>query len=197
LRQLNSQSTSLDLLARPAIEISSDPAREHLRGAAVMVTGAAGSIGSALCRAIIRLEPSRLICLDRDETALFDLQQELGPHRAKYSLLDSSDSRSMEALLSKDGVQTVFHAAAYEHVPLLESNVCEAVRNNIFGLHDLLRVAEHSGCRNFILISSDKAVNPTGVMGATKRVGEPLCSQNRSSMRCVAMFWDRAAVLCR
>ncbi len=180
-----------DLLGREPVHLDLQAVRRHLAGQVVLVTGAAGSIGSELCRQILSYEPAKLICLDQAETPLFFLQaqlEQLKPQgRVVYCVADVTNGTRVRAVLDQYGVQIIFHAAAYKHVPMMEANVHEAVRNNIFGLLTLLRAAEDAGCERFLLISTDKAVNPTSVMGCTKRVGELILASRPSKMRCVAV----------
>lgn len=180
-----------DLLSRDPVEIDLEHIRQSLRGKRVLVTGAAGSIGSELCQQILGFTPARLICLDQDESGIFFLSlrlQELpGAECSEYVVADVTDrQRIAEALVG--GVDVVFHAAAYKHVPLMETNVAEAIWNNIGGLGVMLEQAESAGADTFVLISSDKAVNPSSVMGCTKRVGElMIAARPRTGMRCVAV----------
>ena len=148
---------------------------QELQGRVIMVTGAAGSVGSELCRQLLRCAPAKLICLDQAETPLFHLQQAListAETEIVYSVDDVIDTNNMRRLLAMHGVQCIFHAAAYKHVPLMESNPSSALQNNVFALLDLLDAAEACGCEHLVFISSDKAVNPGSVMGCTKRLGE-------------------------
>jgi FlaA1/EpsC-like NDP-sugar epimerase len=165
-----------DLLGREPVQLDLEPVRQQLTDKVVMVTGAAGSIGSELCRQLLYYKPRKLLCVDQDESALFFLEQELcqecAAGTAEYCVADVADSHRMRRLISGAEVDIIFHAAAYKHVPMMESNVSEAVRNNVFALASLLDVAEQAGCGSFLMISSDKAVNPTNVMGCTKRVCE-------------------------
>jgi FlaA1/EpsC-like NDP-sugar epimerase len=181
-----------DLLGREPVQMDLEPLRQRLEGEVVLVTGAAGSIGSELCRQIRRCHPARLVCLDQNETGLFYLQQELTDKTSDPSVTlyvaDITDEARITSLFRRELPTIVFHAAAYKHVAMMETNVQEAVKNNVFGLLRLLAVAEQNSCENFVLISSDKAVNPTGVMGVTKRVGELMLScRNGDSMRCVSV----------
>jgi FlaA1/EpsC-like NDP-sugar epimerase len=180
-----------DLLGREPVRMDMEAMRRHLAGQVVMVTGAAGSIGSELCRQILDYGPSKLICLDQAESPLFFLQLKLGltkyQDRVVYCVADIMDASSMRALMGNHGVQIIFNAAAYKHVPMMECNLAEAVRNNVFGLLTLLRAAEDAGCKRFLLISSDKAVNPTSIMGCTKRIGELILASRPSKMRCVSV----------
>ena len=181
-----------DLLGRDTVEMDLEPIRRELEGKVVLVTGAAGSIGSELCRQIRHYRPKRLVCVDQSETGLFYLQQELTEGREESSLFfcvaDISDAERMQILFNGERPQVVFHAAAYKHVPIMECNVQEAVKNNVFGLLSLLDVAERNAVVSFVMISSDKAVNPTSVMGTTKRVCELILScRPDQSMRCVSV----------
>ncbi len=181
-----------DLLGRDPVRMDLEPVRRKIDGTAVLVTGAAGSIGSELTQQILQYKPNVLICLDQDETALFELQNRLKTIvtscRIEFCVADISDSDRIESILSRSGVNTVFHAAAYKHVPLMESNVSEAVRNNVFGLISMLDAADKCNCSSFVLISSDKAVNPTSFMGCTKRLGELILAARPSlNLRCVTV----------
>ncbi len=181
-----------DLLGRDPVEIDLQSVRSAICGRSVLVTGAAGSIGSELCRQILEHRPSVLACLDQDETAIFYLNNELSARRGDTRLhchvADVGDRREMEHIFRERRPDAVFHAAAYKHVPLMELNVSQAVQNNVFGLLNLLSVATESDCSTFILISSDKAVNPCSVMGATKRVCELIIAhQPTNGMRCLSV----------
>lgn len=180
-----------DLLGREPVVDEPDSGDGGLRDRVVMVTGAAGSIGSELCRHIIRCRPKKLICLDQSETPLFHLQQSFlqqGGVDIVYSVADITDTDNMRYQLSRHCVEVVFHAAAYKHVPMTEANPHEGLKNNVFGLLDLVEVAEQCGCEEFVLISSDKAVNPSSLMGCTKRLGEMIVgSRPASHMRCVSV----------
>ncbi|MGA8220669.1 MAG: nucleoside-diphosphate sugar epimerase/dehydratase [Candidatus Acidiferrales bacterium] len=181
-----------DLLGRHPVEMDLESVKAGLAGRVVLVTGVAGSIGSELCRQILTYRPSRVVCVDQSETGIFYLQQELASSRkgeaAVFCVADIGDAERMGAIFKEHSPEVVFHAAAYKHVPIMERNVQEAVKNNVLGLLSLMEVAEENSCRNFVLISSDKAVNPTNVMGATKRVGELiLACRNANSMRCVSV----------
>ncbi|WP_187148837.1 nucleoside-diphosphate sugar epimerase/dehydratase [Candidatus Korobacter versatilis] len=181
-----------DLLGREPVKQDLEAVRDVLSGAVVMVTGAAGSIGSELCRQIQGYGPSLLICVDQNETGLFNLQQELldfpNPHAAAFFVADVGDAPRMRHLFQRYRVDYVFHAAAYKHVPLMEDNPREAIQNNVVALRDLMRIADKAGCKRFLLISSDKAVNPSSLMGCTKRVGELLLgSWPTTGMDCVSV----------
>jgi FlaA1/EpsC-like NDP-sugar epimerase len=188
LREVNLE----DLLGREPIELDLEPVRRKLKGNQVLVTGAAGSIGSELASQILQYEPAVLVCIDQDETGLFELQQKLRKAetstRVEYCLADVTDSKRILSVLSRYEINTVFHAAAYKHVSLTEDNLCEVLENNVSGLLSMLDAAEESHCTSFVLISSDKAVNPTSFMGCTKRIGELiLAARPTSSMRCVTV----------
>lgn len=181
-----------DLLGRETVQIDLEAVRGHLRGKSIVVTGAAGSIGSELCRQVLDYGPGTLICIDQNETGIFYLQQELRPRGRGTHLVccvaDVSDAERMRRCFSDHRVEHVFHAAAYKHVPIMEENVAEAIRNNVFALQALLDVAEEHECKSFVVISSDKAVNPTSVMGTSKRIGElMLAARPSKKMRCVSV----------
>lgn len=167
-----------DLLRREPVVIDADEVARMLAGRAVMVTGAGGSIGSELCRQIARSGPGYLILVGHGENSLFTIEAELR-HRwpnvpLRVCVADIRDEARLGAIFEGRPPQLVFHAAAHKHVPLMEHNPAEAVANNVGGTQALLNLAERFGVERFVLISSDKAVNPTNVMGATKRVAELL-----------------------
>jgi FlaA1/EpsC-like NDP-sugar epimerase len=181
-----------DLLGREPNQINLESVRREISGRTVVVTGAAGSIGSELCRQIIDYNPAQLVCLDQSETGLFYLRLDLDKHengtKLAFRVADVTDGESIQRLLSEVRPEIIFHAAAYKHVPMMERNVQEAVKNNVLGLLNLLSLADEEGCKSFVLISSDKAVNPTSVMGATKRICELiLSSRPPNGMRCVSV----------
>ncbi len=180
-----------DLLGREPVLAELDVVNRYVAGKVIMVTGAAGSIGAELCRQLVRCGPAKLICLDQAETPLFNLQQYSlsgSPIETAYAVTDITDTESMRHQMRKHGVQVVFHAAAYKHVPMTEANPYEGLKNNVFGLLDFVEVAEACGCEDFVLISSDKAVKPSSLMGCTKRLGEMIVgSRHPSKMRCVSV----------
>ncbi|HZR30004.1 MAG TPA: nucleoside-diphosphate sugar epimerase/dehydratase [Terriglobales bacterium] len=188
LREINVE----DLLGRDPIQLDLTTLRRQIEGKVVMVTGAAGSIGSELCRQLLREAPARLIALDQAETALFYLQLQLTKenhgNNVRYFVEDIANTVRMRQVLATEGVDIIFHAAAYKHVPMVENNLRAALSNNVFALRNLLDVAEESGCNSFVLISTDKAVHPSSFMGATKRLGElMMAAQRERKMRCVAV----------
>ena len=190
-----------DLLGRDPVDIDLQSVKDGITNRVVMVTGAAGSIGSELCRQILEYAPAGLLCVDQNETGMFYLERELSlAHNncpQNFVVADVGDSERMQKLFIEHRPEVVFHAAAYKHVPMMESNVGTAVRNNVFALLDLLQVAEENGCKGFVLISSDKAVNPTSTMGATKRLGELIISHRHShKMRCVAVRFGNVLGSC-
>jgi FlaA1/EpsC-like NDP-sugar epimerase len=165
-----------DLLGRQAVNLDDAPVRTRIRGRSILVTGAAGSIGSELCRQIARFSPSCVVAFDQAESELFRIENELRERFPDLDVVaalgDIRDPDRLPELLERHRVESVFHAAAYKHVPMMETHVLEAVRNNVFGTWNLVRAARHANVRNLLMISSDKAVNPICVMGATKRVCE-------------------------
>jgi FlaA1/EpsC-like NDP-sugar epimerase len=173
-----------DLLGRQAVKLDDTPVRGRIRGRSVLVTGAAGSIGSELCRQVARFAPSCLVAFDQAESELFRIENELRESfpglEVVAALGDIRDTHRLPEILERHRVESVFHAAAYKHVPMMESHVIEAVRNNILGTWNLVRAARHMRVRNLLMISSDKAVNPICVMGATKRVCERIIGAQRT-----------------
>jgi FlaA1/EpsC-like NDP-sugar epimerase len=166
-----------DLLTRPIVGLDHTAVDALVRGRRVLVTGAGGSIGSELCRQLLRWSPEALIPVERHENALFWLTHELssalpGATRLVPSLLDVTSEEGLERLFAATRPHIVFHAAAHKHVPLLEAQVREAVHNNVTGTLRVARAAERHAVERFVLISTDKAVAPVSVMGATKRLGE-------------------------
>jgi len=181
-----------DLLGREPVQIDLEAVRREIASRTVVVTGAAGSIGSELCRQILDYSPARLICLDQSETGLYFLRLDLINHKngaqLAFLVADLCDAERVRSLLLEFRPEITFHAAAYKHVPMMESNVQEAVKNNVLGFISLLDLAAEAGCKSFVLISSDKAVNPTSVMGATKRICELISSSKPlNGMRCVSV----------
>jgi FlaA1/EpsC-like NDP-sugar epimerase len=181
-----------DLLGREAAQLDLASVRRQIAGRRVLVTGAAGSIGAELCRQLLDYNPAHLVCLDQSETGMFFLDRDLEPLRKgcelSFCVADVGDQERMHKVFSQYRPEITFHAAAYKHVPMMEANVQEAVKNNVFGLLTTLNVAEEVGCRHFVLISSDKAVNPTNIMGATKRLCELiLSSKPPNGMTCVSV----------
>ena len=169
-----------ELLGREPSEPIPELLKAAVQGEAVLVTGAGGSIGSALCRRVISQGPKSLVLLERNEFALYVIHQELQAKALAEGvelvpvLADVADRSRMEMLLRNHGITVLLHAAAYKHVPLVEANVCAALANNVFGTRSALDAAIACGLKRFTLISSDKAVRPTNVMGASKRVCELL-----------------------
>lgn len=165
-----------DLLGRSSVRLDQDRIRAKLDGSVVLVTGAGGSIGSELCRQIARFHPTAIVGYDLAETALFHLQQEMAHLFRDVAfhpeIGNIQNPHRLAEVFSEHRPDIVYHAAAYKHVPMMESNVFEALENNVFGtLHVAMAAAMH-GAEDFVLISSDKAVRPTNIMGATKRLSE-------------------------
>lgn len=164
-----------DLLERTPINIENSELNSEFTGKVVLVTGAAGSIGSEISRQLIHFSIKKLICLDIAESALYELQQEFkraGISNFRTIVSDVRDAHGINAILSNYQPDIIFHAAAYKHVPLMEENPYEAVKINVAGTRILANAAVKNKVKKFVLVSTDKAVNPTNVMGATKRVAE-------------------------
>ena len=189
-RELNTS----DFLSRDEVELDMEMIRGYLKGRVVMVTGGGGSIGSEICRQIMRFEPEKLLVFDVYENCAYDLECEL---KQKYGadcpvkvLIGSiRDKRRLDDVFEQYHPTVVFHAAAHKHVPLMEVSPAEAVKNNVFGTRNLLQSASEHGVERFVQLSTDKAVNPTNVMGATKRITEMLlqCYARNTKMKCMAV----------
>jgi FlaA1/EpsC-like NDP-sugar epimerase len=169
-----------DLLGRDAVELDNSGLQHLIKDHMVLVSGAGGSIGSELCRQIIKFKPNHLICLDISEYALYQLEQELNSQELSIKIIyvvgDIKHAARLDKLFAQYKPKLVFHAAAYKHVPLMENNnVAEAFNNNVIGTYTLGQACKKSKVEKFIFISTDKAVNPTNVMGATKRLAEMVC----------------------
>jgi len=182
-RVLSSQLRNIsldDLLGRAAIRLDEPKIRKSIAGHCIMVTGAAGSIGSEICRQVSRFRPERLVAFDWAESELYKIELELRRDFPGLDLViaigDIKDELRVSEVIRANEVDSIFHAAAYKHVPMMESNVLEAVKNNILGTWRVSRAAARNHVSTFVLISSDKAVNPTNLMGATKRVAEVMIS---------------------
>lgn len=183
LTQLRKVSIS-DLLGRAPVRLDTKSVDDFLKGKTVLVTGAAGSIGSELCRQVLRFGPKRLIMLDQAETPLFFIERELrakqqaslsgakDPDQLVACIGDIRDKARMSAVFAAHQPHVVFHAAAYKHVPMMEKNPAEAVHNNVVGTQTIADLACENQVSAFVLVSTDKAVNPTSVMGTTKRITE-------------------------
>ena len=182
MQQIRSVSVD-DLLARAPVGLDRAPIRRLVRGKRVLVTGAGGSIGSELCRQIAALEPTSLVMLDRYENSLHAIVVELvdagGVSSLHATVGDVTDQVRIDEVMVKYRPQIVFHAAAHKHVPLMEGSPCEAIKNNVRGTRLLAEAADRHGVDTFIMISTDKAVNPTSVMGASKRVAELVIQQQQ------------------
>ncbi|MDX1252079.1 MAG: polysaccharide biosynthesis protein [Gammaproteobacteria bacterium] len=182
-----------DLLGREPVSLDWPSISEGLSGRNVLVSGAGGSIGSELCRQIARLGPASLVLFERGEFNLYSIEMELRrdyPNLVLHACLgDICDNPSVEHVLSKHRPEIIFHAAAYKHVPMLQTQSREGVRNNVLGTKTLALAADKYGCATFVMISTDKAVNPTNVMGASKRVAEIFCQMldQRSSTRYITV----------
>ena len=196
LREVNIE----DLLGREPVLPNKDLLQKNILHKAVMVTGAGGSIGSELCRQIILNEPNILILFEVSEFSLYSIHQELLEIAKKNNVVNTKiypvlgnvqDIERLDRVLSHFSIDTIYHAAAYKHVPLVEYNVIEGVKNNVFGTYNVARCAAEHNVKSFVLISTDKAVRPTNVMGASKRMAElclqALSEQLNGSQTCFSM----------
>lgn len=167
-----------DLLGREQVELDADSMRRFLSGKTVMITGAGGSIGSELVRQVVRLNPARMLLVERAEFALFKIEQELKNSAFNLEFVplvaDVGDKARMQTIFQKHRPQVILHAAAHKHVPMMEFNASEAIRNNVLATRSLGELACQFGVEAFVLISTDKAVCPTSIMGASKRLAELL-----------------------
>lgn len=181
-----------ELLGRDAVAPLAGLLEKCVKGCTVLVTGGGGSIGSELCRQVLSLGPKRLIVMDHSEFALYQIEQELRDGRGAVSagnmafvLGSVTDPLAVAAIVENRGIDTIYHAAAYKHVPIVEENPVEGLRNNVLGTWNVAKAAAKAKVGHFVLISSDKAVRPTNVMGATKRMSElvvqMLSAQSRAS----------------
>lgn len=182
-----------DLMRRPQRTLDKRMISNFLKDQRVMITGAAGSIGSEIFRQVMSYEPAALAAIDHSEYGLWQLDEEFVKHpikkRCHFSLVDIKRKELVERAISNFKPDIIFHAAAYKHVPILEQDVSQAVHNNIEGIINLADAAERNGVKKFVFISTDKAVRPTSVMGATKRIGELVMqvTNGRQRMRCVSV----------
>ena len=165
-----------DLLRREPVELDNAAVRHLVAGNTVMITGAGGSIGSEICRQVLRFNPKKLLLVERGENALFLLEQEFCRYEPRPPfeplIADITDAARMDQIMAAHRPEVVFHAAAHKHVPMMEWNPAEAIKNNCVGTKVLARLADRHGVREFVMISTDKAVNPTSVMGCSKLIAE-------------------------
>ncbi len=182
-----------DLLNREVITLETDLIGEFLTGKRVMITGAGGSIGSEICRQVMRFKPESLLLVEQHENSLFTIHQELraihGDDVLEPLICDVCDTERVEEIFQKHAPHVVFHAAAHKHVPMMEWNPLEAVKNNIFGTQTVALAADRHQAQAFVLISTDKAVNPTSIMGSSKRMAEIVIQSlsSRSETKYVAV----------
>ncbi len=180
-----------ELLGRIPIRLSEPLIRGAIEGKTLLVTGAAGSIGSGLCRQIARFKPAAIVGFDMAETPLFEIDLEMRsafPEVRFHPEIGNIQNRArLNEVFRRYAPSACYHAAAYKHVPLMEEHIFEAVENNIFGTANLIDAAEHHAVREFVLISTDKAVRPTSMMGASKRVAEMLLARGTTDTRFIAV----------
>jgi FlaA1/EpsC-like NDP-sugar epimerase len=189
-----------DLLGRASVEPDSELMLKNIQHKIVLVTGAGGSIGSELCRQIIKAQPAKILLLDHSEFNLYKIESELSKlvRASSHSneekiipiLASVKDENQLKKIFSQWSIDTIYHAAAYKHVPLVECNPIEGVQNNVIGTFNLANLAQSKGVKNFVLISTDKAVRPTNVMGASKRFAELILqalADNNAAGTCFSM----------
>ena len=182
-----------DLLGREIVSLDNQGLQQQIEHQAVLVSGAGGSIGSELCRQILKYKPSCLVCFDISEFALYQLEHELLRNLDNVELIfvtgDVKNEQRVKQILSEYQPKVVFHAAAYKHVPLMEThNVAEALSNNVIGTFVLANASKQAKVEKFVLISTDKAVNPTNVMGASKRLAEMVCQSLEDGVKSKTHF---------
>ena len=175
-----------DLLGREPIKMNLDDMNGIIKNKIIMVTGGGGSIGSELCRQIVKYEPKQLVLIDIYENNAYDIQQEIKRHFSEIDLkvliASVRDEHKMDKIFEQYKPEIVFHAAAHKHVPLMEDSPCEAIKNNVFGTQNVVNLSDKYNVKKFVLISTDKAVNPTNIMGATKRCCEMIVqTKNKTS----------------
>ena len=186
-----------DLLKRDPVSLDNERLAAFLKGKRVVVTGAGGSIGSEICRQLIGFEPAEILLLGRGENRIYTINRDLQNTATKHGVVlkpiiaDITDEESVRSAFELHRPEIVFHAAAHKHVPLMELHVREALRNNVIGTRNMTRLADEFGCSHFVMVSTDKAVNPTSVMGATKHIAERVvysASQDSNTKYCVVRF---------
>lgn len=175
-----------ELLFRQPIAVNNEFVADYYKGKVILVTGGGGSIGSELCRQLAKMQPKRIVALDIYENGVYDLQQELrllygAELDFKAEIANICCERSMRRIMEEYHPQIVVHAAAHKHVPLMEKNCIEAVENNVFGTLNVIKLCEEYGAQRFMMVSTDKAVNPTNIMGATKRMCEIIARAHSAS----------------
>lgn len=175
-----------ELLFRQPIVVNNEFVADYYKGKVILVTGGGGSIGSELCRQLAKMQPKQIVALDIYENGVYDLQQELrllygNELDFKAEIANICCERSMRRIMEEYHPQIVVHAAAHKHVPLMETNCIEAVENNVFGTLNVIKLCEEYGAQRFMMVSTDKAVNPTNIMGATKRMCEIIARAHSAS----------------
>lgn len=178
-----------DLLGRESIELNNESLSREILGKKVCITGAAGSIGSELVRQVKKYNPSVVVLIDQAESPLYEIERELSDpafvDRLRVYVADITDKERIESIFNKEKPDLIFHAAAYKHVPLMEENVVEAVKCNVFGTKNLADLAVKFEVEKFVMVSTDKAVNPTNVMGCSKRIAEIYVQSLNNSLELV------------
>ena len=182
-----------DILGRDAVVPKESLLKKNIKGKNILITGAGGSIGSELCRQILNLEPKKIVLFENSEFNLYSIHQELSQNRKRSEIIPKlatvTNSHQINKVISENQINTIFHAAAYKHVPMVEMNISEGVYNNVVGTYNVAKSAIENKVENMLLISTDKAVRPTNVMGASKRFSELILQafSDENSSTCFSM----------
>lgn len=189
----------LDLLGRDPVKVDIESIMDYVKDKTVLVTGGGGSIGSELCRQLVSHKPKCLVIFDIYENNAYDIQQELKikyPDANVVTLIGSIRNTSrLESVFEQYKPDIVYHAAAHKHVPLMEVSPNEAIKNNVVGTWNVAKMADKYGVKKFVMISTDKAVNPTNVMGATKRICEMIIQYLMRNQRQISLLFDSETCL--
>ena len=182
-----------DILGRDAVDPKENLLKKNIKGKNILITGAGGSIGSELCRQILNLGPKKIVLFENSEFNLYSIHQELSQSRKRSEIIPKlatvTNLHQINKVISENQINTIFHAAAYKHVPMVEMNISEGVYNNVIGTYNVAKSASENGVENMILISTDKAVRPTNIMGASKRFSELVLQafSDENSSTCFSM----------
>ncbi|MEC9209218.1 MAG: nucleoside-diphosphate sugar epimerase/dehydratase [Bacteroidota bacterium] len=179
----------IDILGRDSVEPNQTLLERNILNKNILITGAGGSIGSELARQVMKLSPNKVVLLDNSEFNLYNIHLELVANQGSYieiipALCTVTNSHQLKQILAQNNIQTIYHAAAYKHVPMVEMNVVSGTYNNVIGTYNISRLADELGVQNMVLVSTDKAVRPTNVMGASKRMSELILQAFSNKSKC-------------